>query len=108
MSHTSSVVRSFLTCLVLLLSTTGMPATGQSPVFALPDPSPASMTSSDLGTGRPWADAEPALGHLPLYFVENRGQLDAEVAYSVLGGGTQVYFTRTELVKSLGCCGLSR
>ena len=36
-----------------------------------------------------------ALNQLPLYFVENRGQLDAEVAYTVLGGGTQVYFTRS-------------
>ena len=60
------------------------------------------------GTGHSGGDAQATLSQLPLYFVENRGQLDAEVAYSVLGGGTQVYFTRYRLDKSLGCCGLSR
>jgi hypothetical protein len=29
---------------------------------------------------------------LPLYFVENRGQMDPNVAYTVLGGDIQVYF----------------
>lgn len=31
---------------------------------------------------------------LPLYFVENQGQLDRTVAFYVLGGGTQIYFTQ--------------
>jgi hypothetical protein len=95
MPHTSSLVRTFIICLVLLLSTSGMPAIVQSPVFALSDSFLTPSTSVDLETGRVWADAQPALDHLPLYFVENRGQLDAEMAYSVLGGGTQVYFTRS-------------
>jgi hypothetical protein len=34
-----------------------------------------------------------SFGQLPLYFVENRGQADPRVAYTVLGGSTQVYFT---------------
>ena len=34
-----------------------------------------------------------SLGKLPLYFIENRGQLDARVAYYVKGSGTSVYFT---------------
>ncbi len=33
------------------------------------------------------------LGRLPLYFVENGGQTDSNVAFYVLGGNTQVYFT---------------
>ena len=35
-----------------------------------------------------------AYGKLPLYFVENRGQLDARVAYYIQGRDTSVYFTR--------------
>ncbi len=34
-----------------------------------------------------------ALGKLPLYFVENRGQLDARVAYYIQGRDKAVYFT---------------
>jgi hypothetical protein len=36
---------------------------------------------------------KPAFGELPLYFVENRGQLDERVAYYVAGPDTAVYFT---------------
>jgi hypothetical protein len=39
------------------------------------------------------AGLDQSFGRLPLYFVENRGQTDLRVAYTVLGGGTQVYFT---------------
>ncbi len=35
------------------------------------------------------------LGQLPLYFIENRGQLDEQVAYYVQGSETTVYFTAT-------------
>lgn len=34
-----------------------------------------------------------ALSKLPIYFIENRGQLDARVAYYVQGAETSVYFT---------------
>jgi hypothetical protein len=34
-----------------------------------------------------------AWGQLPLYFIENRGQVDARVAYYVQGRDTSVYFT---------------
>src|SRR5215510_604453 len=34
-----------------------------------------------------------ALGKLPLYFIENRGQVDARVAYYVQGQNTTLYFT---------------
>jgi hypothetical protein len=36
---------------------------------------------------------EEAFGKLPLYFVQNQGQLDARVAYYVQGRDTTVYFT---------------
>jgi hypothetical protein len=34
-----------------------------------------------------------ALGRMPLYFIENRGQLDSRVAYYVQGRDTTLYFT---------------
>jgi hypothetical protein len=34
------------------------------------------------------------LANFPLYFVKNHGQLDQRVAYYVLGGSTQVFFTQ--------------
>ena len=37
--------------------------------------------------------AQALLGKLPLYFIENRGQEDARVAYYVQGRDTAVYFT---------------
>lgn len=39
------------------------------------------------------ASQDSNLSRLPLYFVENGGQSDPRVAYYVLGGSTQVYFT---------------
>src|SRR6266508_6074337 len=37
--------------------------------------------------------ATRALEHMPLYFIENRGQLDARVAFYVQGRDTTLYFT---------------
>jgi hypothetical protein len=72
---------------------------------------PIPWADASLVHGYPWPDAVPnagllsrsdlsttarlddSFGRLPLYFVENRGQTDARVAYTVLGGATQVYFT---------------
>jgi hypothetical protein len=39
------------------------------------------------------AKVQETFGKLPLYFIENRGQLDARVAYYVQGADTTVYFT---------------
>ncbi len=39
------------------------------------------------------ARVRATLGKLPLYFVENRGQVDPRVRYYVQGRGTSVYFT---------------
>ena len=65
-----------------------------------PDPAPPGSPSL-LQDGRPAAAADPkktaaiatALGHMPLSFIENRGQLDPRVAYSVLGRDTALYFS---------------
>ena len=42
-----------------------------------------------------------AFGKLPLYFVENRGQLDGEVAYYVQGQDTSLYFTQSGVTFAL-------
>ncbi|MGH8613865.1 MAG: hypothetical protein ACREYF_18050, partial [Gammaproteobacteria bacterium] len=39
------------------------------------------------------ARVDAAFGQLPLLFIENRGQLDATVAYYVQGRSTSLYFT---------------
>ena len=52
-----------------------LPAAGAGPAIA------ASQTGTS-GT----APLDLDFGHLPLYFVENRGQTDPRVAYTVLGG----------------------
>src|SRR5213595_1896332 len=47
------------------------------------------------------ATVQAALGKLPLYFVENHGQLDERVAYYVQGRDTTLYFTSQGLTLSL-------
>ena len=42
---------------------------------------------------KPLPKLQATLGKLPVYFIENRGQLDAEVSYYVQGQGLGVYFT---------------
>ncbi|MBI3799874.1 MAG: SBBP repeat-containing protein [Deltaproteobacteria bacterium] len=44
---------------------------------------------------------QAVLSKLPLYFIENRGQLDARVAYYLQGRDTAVYFTATGLTFAL-------
>ena len=47
------------------------------------------------------AAVQAALGKLPLYFVENHGQLDERVAYYVQGRDTTLYFTSQGLTLAL-------
>ena len=49
-----------------------------------------------------------APGKLPLYFVENRGQLDDRVAYYVQGRDTSVYFTGQGLTFAMPAAGNGR
>ena len=47
------------------------------------------------------AKVEAALGRMPLYFVENRGQLDHRVAYYIQGSDTSIYFTNQGMTLAL-------
>ncbi len=40
-------------------------------------------------------------GKLPLYFIENQGQLDSRVAYYIQGGDKSIYFTGSGVTFSL-------
>ena len=45
--------------------------------------------------------AKNSYGQMPVYFVENRGQLDPRVAYSVQGRDTSIYFEKTGVTFAL-------
>jgi hypothetical protein len=49
----------------------------------------------------PTVHQETAYGQLPLYFVENRGQLDARVGYCVQGRDKTLYFTSVGITFAL-------
>src|SRR6266540_3949548 len=51
-------------------------------------PAPAAERGAPVPPG-----VRASLGQLPLYFVENRGQLDPRVGYTLLNGGVDTYFT---------------
>jgi len=52
---------------------------------------PAPLAPQDEAATR--ARLEQAFGHLPLYFVENQGQMDERVAYYIQGSDKTIYFT---------------
>jgi hypothetical protein len=52
----------------------------------------AANVSTDGGPTR-HASIDQSFGKMPLYFVENRGQLDPRVSYYVAGKGATVYLT---------------
>ena len=60
-----------------------------SPAESATLPGPPSAKPDAVSTRR----VQAALGKLPLYFIENRGQLDSRVAYVLQGRDTAVYFT---------------
>ena len=55
------------------------------------------------------ARIQEAYGKLPLYFIENKGQVDSRVAYYVQGSDTTLYFTHEGVTFGLtgedGCGG---
>ncbi len=61
---------------------------------------PPSAGSPGAGTASS-ARLKEAVQHLPLYFVENRGQADPRVAYYVQGSRTSVYFTHAGITYAL-------
>ena len=52
---------------------------------------PSSRVSVPVGAAKPQVLAN--YGKLPLYFIENQGQLDPRVAYYIQGGDKSIYFT---------------
>ncbi len=58
------------------------------PGVIIGDTSDDAFTTSAMKTNLP-----AAFGKLPLYFIENQGQLDERVAYYVQGSDTTLYFT---------------
>ena len=44
---------------------------------------------------------ERAFGRLPLYFVQNQGQVDEQVAYTIQGADKTLYFTSTGVTFAL-------
>ncbi|MDQ5857673.1 MAG: hypothetical protein M3542_05255, partial [Acidobacteriota bacterium] len=68
-------------------------------VSAPTTPDRASLPAPREGAAR--ARLEERFGKLPLYFVENRGQLDPRVAYSVHGRDTAIYFAKEGITFSL-------
>src|SRR5205814_6792961 len=81
------------------------PQLGDQPGAARESPGPAASRTPDPGnppaSAATTATVQAALGKLPLYFVENHGQLDARVAYYVQGHDTSLYFTSQGLTFTL-------
>jgi hypothetical protein len=71
---------------------------GASPPPALAGGASDSLPLADKETH---ARVEEGFGKLPLYFVENNGQLDKRVAYYVQGADKTIYFTNQGLTFSL-------
>jgi hypothetical protein len=67
----------------------------------MPQPPPARHSPAADAGGAPMPPPVALAGKLPLYFVENRGQEAAEVAYYVQGRDTAVYFTGTGVTIAL-------
>ncbi len=59
------------------------------------------LAFSGAASAAPSKPAEMKAGRLPLVFVENRGQVDAQARFSGVKGGLQVYFTNDGFRTSL-------
>ena len=64
---------------------------------AVATPPPSSVAGSPVTDEQTRARAAESFGKLPLYFVENRGQLDKRVGYYVQGSDKTIYFTNQGL-----------
>jgi hypothetical protein len=88
--------RTILLTVVLLLALL-MPAPGRSPVAQAVSPErgahlPESLAPA-IAQDAPRAEVEPDFGRMPVYFVENQGQLDEAVAYYIQARDKAIYFT---------------
>ena len=82
----------------LVLAGLGLARSG-SGVASSPAASPACVAVAEVPAPR--SQIVKAFGQLPLYFVDNRGQLDPRVVLAVQGTGTCVYFTTQGLTFAL-------
>jgi hypothetical protein len=64
------------------------------------DSLPVEASAGKAG-GRREGQARGAHANLPLYFIENRGQIDERVAYYAQQGGANLYFSAEEMVMAL-------
>ncbi|HEX7318340.1 MAG TPA: SBBP repeat-containing protein [Pyrinomonadaceae bacterium] len=64
---------------------------------AAPLPPPGAVAGSPVTDKQTRARVAESFGKLPLYFVENRGQIDKRVGYYVQGSDKTVYFTNEGL-----------
>ena len=67
----------------------------------MPNGGASGLAQAEVGTAQPDAAAETgvetSLMNLPLYFIENQGQLDGRVAYYVQGQDMSLYFTAQDV-----------
>jgi len=95
----TTLFRSVSGCVALMLLLSSVSPLGAPPVQSSPAPAEPFSASPEVSADSPGAaDAtarhiRQALGQLPLYFVENQGQLDERVAYTIQGSDKTLYFT---------------
>ena len=61
----------------------------------------ATSSGHDALSAEARARIQTTLGQLPLYFIENRGQMDDQVAYYVQGNDTTLYFSSSGVTLAL-------
>jgi hypothetical protein len=87
---------------VLLISLFLPVPAGPEKAYAEVAPPPAKPAPDFSLVASPKIKVEEAYGRLPLYFIENRGQVDRRVNLYAQAGGQTVWFTRDELCFSFG------
>jgi len=91
----------FSPVIVVLVVLTLLPGAPTPAVPAVPGHAPATVAQAQMapaplatqGEAATQVRLEQAFGHLPLYFVENQGQMDERVAYYIQGSDKMIYFT---------------
>ncbi len=68
---------------------------------AAPSPPPANSAENTVIREAERADVMDSYGRLPLYFIENRGQVDKSVRFYERGAGHATFFTKDGLVLAL-------
>ncbi len=89
--------RSFSKYLVLLLALLWSAALVSGPIWAAAAPEAQTAVSSSVSK----AQAAECYGRLPLFFTENRGQVDSQVKFYTRGQGHSIFFTPEGMILSL-------